>query len=145
MLIAGEKPPLLILDPGGAADGRAAKKSLARLAYPLLHLKDAAAASSSIANGYPSVVLIIADGSILDTAALCARLVEAATGNPPAMVLLSGKPLGAVAAPRGAPRQLAGQFVAPFEWEAIVDRLDQLLLLAMLRRDQSALGTLLQL
>jgi len=146
MLIAGEKPPLLILDPGGAADGRAAKKSLARLAYPLLHLKDAAAASSSITNGYPSVVLIIADGAILDTAALCARLVEAATSNPPAMVLLSGKPLGAVPAPPGgAPTQLAGQFVAPFEWETIVDRLDQLLLLAMLRRDQSALGTLLQL
>ena len=42
MLIAGEKPPLLILDPTGAADGRAAKKSLLRLTYPFLQLKDAA-------------------------------------------------------------------------------------------------------
>src|ERR1700686_3519577 len=30
MLIAGDKPPPLILDPTGAADGRAGKKSLAR-------------------------------------------------------------------------------------------------------------------
>jgi hypothetical protein len=34
MLIAGEKPPLLILDPTGAADGRAGKKSPAPPAYP---------------------------------------------------------------------------------------------------------------
>ena len=34
MLIAAEKPPLLILDPTGAADGRAGKKSLAPPAYP---------------------------------------------------------------------------------------------------------------
>ncbi|HEY4973567.1 MAG TPA: GGDEF domain-containing phosphodiesterase, partial [Steroidobacteraceae bacterium] len=139
MLIAGEKPPLLILDPNGAAEGRAAKKSLARLAYPLLQLKDSAAAITSITTGYPAVVLIIADGSVQDAAALCTRLSEAATSNPPAMVLLSGKPLPA------APTQLAAQFVAPFDWEVVVDRLDQLLMLAMLRRDQSALGTLLQL
>jgi EAL domain-containing protein (putative c-di-GMP-specific phosphodiesterase class I)/GGDEF domain-containing protein len=139
MLIAGEKPPLLILDPGGAADGRAAKKSLVRLTYPFLQLKDAAAASSSIANGYPAVVLIIADGSVQDAAALCSRLFEAANSNPPAMVLLSGKPLAAV------PTQLAAQFIAPFDWDVIVDRLEQLLMLAMLRLDQSALGTLLQL
>ena len=139
MLIAGEKPPLLILDPNGAADGRVAKKSLARLAYPLLQLKDVGAAATSIANGYPAVVLIIADGSVQEAAVLCSHLCEAATSNPPAMVLLSGKPLGAV------PAQLTAQYLAPFEWDVIVDRLDQLLMLAMLRRDQSALGTLLQL
>jgi EAL domain-containing protein (putative c-di-GMP-specific phosphodiesterase class I)/GGDEF domain-containing protein len=139
MLIAGEKPPLLILDPSGAADGRAARKSLARLTYPLLQLKEAGAAAASIANGYPAVVLIVAEGSAQDAATLCARLFEAATSNPPAMVLLCGKPLAAT------PAQLAAQFIAPFDWEAIVDRLDQLLLLAMLRRDHSALGTLLQL
>jgi EAL domain-containing protein (putative c-di-GMP-specific phosphodiesterase class I)/GGDEF domain-containing protein len=139
MLIAGEKPPLLILDPTGAADGRAAKKSLARLTYPLLQLKEAGAAATSIANGYPAVVLIIADGSAQDAAALCSRLFEAATSNPPAMLLLSGKPLPAALA------QLAAQFVAPFDWEVVVDRLEQLLLLATLRRDHSALGTLLQL
>ena len=139
MLIAGEKPPLLILDPNGAADGRAARKSLARLTYPLLQLKDAGVAATSIANGYPAVVLIIADGSIQEAALLCTQLCEAATNNPPAMVLLSGKPLAALPGP------LAAQFVAPFEWDTIVDRLDQLLMLAMLRRDQSALGTLLQL
>ena len=87
MLMAGEKPPLLILDPNGAADGRAAKKSLARLAYPLLQLKDAGASATSIANGYPAVVLIVADGSSQDAATLCSRLFEAATSNPPAMVL----------------------------------------------------------
>lgn len=87
MLIAGEKPPLLILDPSASADGRAAKKSLARLAYPLLQLKDAGAAAASIANGYPAVVLIVADGSAPVVAALCSRLFEAATSNPPAMVL----------------------------------------------------------
>ena len=53
MLVAGEKPPLLIVDPSGATDGRAAKKSLARLAYPLLQLKDTGAAAASIANGRP--------------------------------------------------------------------------------------------
>jgi hypothetical protein len=51
MLVAGEKPPLLILDPTGATDGRAAKKSLARLAYPLSQLKEAGAAAASIATG----------------------------------------------------------------------------------------------
>ena len=55
------------------------------------------------------------------------------------MVLLSGKPLAAN------PAQLAAQFVAPFDWDAIVDRLDQLLMLAMLRREHAALGALLQL
>jgi|GEM_PF-2936211 len=139
MLIAVEKPPLLILDPTAAAAGRAAKKSLARLAYPLLELKEAGAAAASIANGFPAVVLIIADGSIAAAAALCSRLFEAFTSNPPAMVLLSGKPLAAN------PAQLAAQFVAPFDWDAIVDRLDQLLMLATLRREHSALGTLLQL
>src|ERR1700733_9735877 len=139
MLIAGEKPPLLILDPAGAGDGRAAKKSLARLTYPMLQLKDAAAAAASIANGYPAVVLIVAEGPQQEVAAMCSRLFEAATSNPPAMVLLSGKPLTAL------PGQLAAQFVAPFDWEAIVDRVDQLLQLAMLRRDHSALGALLQL
>jgi len=139
MLIAGEKPPLLILDPAGAADARAAKKSLGRLSYPLLSVKEAGAAASSIANGYPAVVLVVAEGSAQDAAALCTRLSEAATSNPPAMVLLSGKPLSVN------PAQLAAQFVAPFDWELIVDRLEQLLLLAALRRDQSALGTLLQL
>ncbi|MFI4869540.1 MAG: putative bifunctional diguanylate cyclase/phosphodiesterase [Steroidobacterales bacterium] len=139
MLIEGEKPPLLILDPSGAAAGRAATKSLARLACPLLHFKEAGAAAGSIAAGQPAVVLIIAEGSPADAATLCSRLIESASSSPPAMVLLSGKPLAAT------PAQLAGHFVAPFDWDAIVDRLDQLLLLAMLRRDQSALSTLLQL
>jgi len=87
MLIAGDKPPPLILDPTGAADGRAGKKSLARPAYPYLPLKEAGAAATSIANGYPTVLLIVADGSSQDAATLCSRLFEAATSNPPAMVL----------------------------------------------------------
>jgi EAL domain-containing protein (putative c-di-GMP-specific phosphodiesterase class I) len=139
MLVAGEKPPLLIVDPGGAADGRAAKKSLARLAYPLLQLKEAGAAAGSIATGYPAVVLIVADGANQDGAALCSQLIEAVTSNPPAMVLLSGKPLAVV------PAQLAAQFIAPFDWELVVDRLEQLLMLATLRRDHTALSTVLQL
>ena len=139
MLVAGEKPPLLILDPTGAADGRAAKKSLARLTYPLSQLKEAGAAAASIANGYPAVVLIVAEGTIADAAALCSRLFEAATSNPPAMVLLSGKPLAPL------PAQIAAQFVAPFDWEVVVDRLEQLLMVATLRREHSALDTLLQL
>ena len=87
MLIAAEKPPLLILDPTGAADARAGKKSLARPAYPYLQLKEAGAAPTSIANDYPALVLIVADGSSQDAATLCSRLFEAATSNPPAMVL----------------------------------------------------------
>jgi EAL domain-containing protein (putative c-di-GMP-specific phosphodiesterase class I)/GGDEF domain-containing protein len=139
MLIAGEKPPLLILDSAGAADARAAKKSLARLSYPLLQLKDPGAAASSIATGYPAVVLVVAEGSPQEVVALCTRLAEAATSHPPSMVLLSGKPVASN------PAQLAGQFTAPFDWDVIVDRLEQLLLLATLRRDQSSLATLLQL
>jgi EAL domain-containing protein (putative c-di-GMP-specific phosphodiesterase class I)/GGDEF domain-containing protein/PAS domain-containing protein len=139
MLIAGEKPPLLILDPTGAAEGRAAKKSLARLTYPLSQMKEAGAAAASIANGYPAVVLIVAEGSVAEAAGLCARLFEAVTSNPPAMVLLSAKALSPV------PAQLAGQFVAPFDWELVVDRLEQLLMVAALRREHSALDTLLQL
>jgi len=139
MLIAGEKPPLLILDSAGAADARAAKKSLARLSYPLLQLKDPGAAASSIATGYPAVVLVVAEGSPQEVVALCTRLAEAATSHPPSMVLLSGKPVASN------PGQLAGQFTAPFDWDVIVDRLEQLLLLATLRRDQSSLATLLQL
>jgi EAL domain-containing protein (putative c-di-GMP-specific phosphodiesterase class I)/GGDEF domain-containing protein len=139
MLVAGERPPLLIVDPSGAADGRAAKKSLARLAYPLLQLKEAGAGAASIANGYPAVVLIIADGPSQDGSTLYQQLFEAATSNPPAMVLLSGKALAAL------PAQLAAQFVAPFDWELVVDRLEQLLTLATVRREQSALATLLQL
>src|SRR5579863_3317229 len=119
MLVAGEKPPLLIVDPSGAADGRAAKKSLARLTYPMLQLKEVGAAAGSIANGYPAVVLIVDDAASQDGAALCLQLFEAATSNPPAMVLLSGKPLAPLA-PLAA--QLAAQFVAPFDWEVVVDR-----------------------
>ena len=72
--------------------------------------------------------------------ARCARgLFEAATSNPPAMVLLSGKPLAARR------RSLRPNSSRRSTGMLIVDRLDQLLMLATLRRDQSALGTLLQL
>ncbi|HEY3731969.1 MAG TPA: GGDEF domain-containing phosphodiesterase [Steroidobacteraceae bacterium] len=139
MSIEGEKPPLLVLDPAGAANGRAAKKALARLSYPQLVLTESGAAAGSIANGYPAVVLIVTDAATQDPAALCAGLADAATTMPPALILLSAKALASV------PDGLAAQFVAPFDWEAVVDRLDQLLMLASLRRERSALGTLLQL
>jgi hypothetical protein len=139
MLIAGEKPPLLILDPGGAADGRAAKKSLARLTYPLL----------------------AAEGSRRRCRLHCQRLPG---GGPdrrrrvgrrmpprcaPAVRGRHQQSAGHGAAERQTPgcrpAQLAAQFVAPFDWELIVDRLEQLLMLATLRREHSALSTLLQL
>jgi EAL domain-containing protein (putative c-di-GMP-specific phosphodiesterase class I)/GGDEF domain-containing protein/PAS domain-containing protein len=139
MPTVGEKPMLLVVDPSGAAGGRAARKSLARLQYPTTQVKDARGAWGTPGNLQPAVVLLVADPALPDPSSLCASVLEALPASPtPLLVLLSGR------AP-SKPVAMAAQFLAPFDWDAVVDRLEQLLALATLQAEQAALGTLLQL
>ncbi len=139
MLMLGEKPRLLILDPSDAAGGRVARKSLERLDYPVARVGEFGAAHGAIGSQQAAVVMVIADASARDPASLCSGLLHGFPAPSPALVLLCAKPL------ERPQSDLAAVFVAPFDWDAIVDRLTELLSLSAMRRERAALASLLQL
>ncbi|MGC3979750.1 MAG: GGDEF domain-containing phosphodiesterase [Steroidobacteraceae bacterium] len=141
MLASTKKYPLLIVDPNGLTNSRAARIALEQLPVPVHYVTDINQARTIVAAAETLAVVLAIDATVKDPAALCALIRNANPDYRPALAMIGSSIERSAAAALG----LAGLFTPPFEWPAIAQQLLQLLAMESLKQQRADLDALLEL